>query len=236
MNRRLQFFKFLLADFLAAVFAWMAFYILRKYILAEMQEGISFFLIGSAVMIGIFWVLLYTLLGQYRDIFRKSRLKEVTVLAQLSMLGAVIIFFALLLDDQGITNYDSYYKTVGTYFLLHFSFATLLRIIIVSNTQNLIEKGQISFNTIIVGSNLNARELYLELNKNNRHLGLNIVGFVHVFQQAKSGLMEDIRNLGLYNQLPDLVKQLKVEEIVIAIEPSEHRKIEEILGVLEGIK
>ena len=135
-----------------------------------MSEGISFFLLGSAVMIATFWTILYTLIGQYRDIFRKSRVKEITNLAQVSFLGAIIIFFVLLLDDEGVKNYQLYYKTISTYFLLHFLISAIFRTVAVSSIQKLVRKHIISFNTLIVGSNFNAKEVYNELEKNNRHL------------------------------------------------------------------
>lgn len=200
-----------------------------------MNEGISFFLLGSAVMIASFWLLLYTLIGQYRDIFRKSRVREITNLAQISFLGAIIIFFALLLDDEGVSNYKSYYKTISTYFLLHFLITAVFRFMVITSIQKLVRKHIISFNTLIVGSNTNARDVYLELEKNNRHLGLNILGFLHVFQAADTVFVNELKNLGNYLKLPDLIKSQKVEEVIIAIEPSEHKKIEEILSLMEGI-
>ncbi|WP_234462441.1 sugar transferase [Adhaeribacter terrigena] len=234
MTRNFQKIKLIVADYLAALLAWILFYALRKYILHEMSEGISFFLLGSAVMIATFWLLLYTLIGQYRDIFRKSRVKEITNLAQISFLGAIIIFFALLLDDEGVENYRSYYKTISTYFLLHFLITGIFRTITITSIKKLIRQGKISFNTLIVGSNANAREVYLELEKNNRHLGLKILGYLHVFQAIETLFVNELKNLGYYQKLPELIKKHNIEEVIIAIEPSEHKKIEEILGLMEG--
>ncbi len=236
MTRNLQKAKLVITDYLAALLAWITFFVLRKYILHEINEGISFFLLGSAIMIASFWLLLYTLIGQYRDIYRKSRVKEVTNLAQISFLGAIIIFFGLLLDDEGVTHYQVYYKTISTYFFLHFLISAVFRFIAVSSIQRLVRQHIISFNTLIVGSNSNAREVFLELEKNNRHLGLNILGFVHVFQAIDNMFVKELKNLGYYYKLPDLIKQHKVEEVIIAIEASEHKKIEEILGLMEGLK
>ena len=104
-----------------------------------------FDLTGSAVMIATFWTLLYALIGEYRDIFRKSRLAEIMRLARVSVLGAVVIFFALLLDDQGVSNYRAYYKTITAYFLLHFFLTAVLRTWAVSSVQRLVRRGVSSF-------------------------------------------------------------------------------------------
>ena len=130
--RRFQYIKLVAADFGAALVAWMCFYLVRKYLLNELTgyrftEGALFDLTGSAIFIATFWTLLYTLVGEYRDIYRKSRLGEIIRLAQVSMLGAVVIFFTLLLDDQGVVNYRAYYKTFTAYYLLHFFISAILR-------------------------------------------------------------------------------------------------------------
>ncbi len=84
------------------------------------------------------------MIGEYRDIYRKSRLAEIIRLARVSALGAVVIFFALLLDDEGVVNYRLYYKTITAYFLLHFFTTAILRTWAVSSVQHQIRKGRIS--------------------------------------------------------------------------------------------
>ena len=138
------------ADFGAALVAWMCFYLVRKYLLNELTgyhftEGVLFDLTGSAVFIAIFWTVLYALVGEYRDIYRKSRLGEILRLARVAMLGAVVIFFTLLLDDQGVVNYRAYYKTFSAYYLLHFFITAILRTVAVTSVQRQIRKQRIFF-------------------------------------------------------------------------------------------
>ncbi|WP_242582482.1 sugar transferase [Hymenobacter telluris] len=239
MIRTLQLLKLIAADFLAALLAWVCFYIVRKYLLDELTsyhftEGILFDLTGSALMIAVFWTLLYTLIGEYRDIFRKSRLSEIIRLGQVSVLGGLVIFFVLLLDDEGVQNYKSYYKTISAYFLLHFSITAVLRTWAVSSVQSLVRNGTIFFNTLLVGSNALALETYHELRRNSRHLGLKLVGFAPVSNTVDAELAALLPTPGSYHRMPALVRALKIEQIVIAIEPSEHRVVEEILTLLEG--
>jgi exopolysaccharide biosynthesis polyprenyl glycosylphosphotransferase len=237
--RTLQLLKLIAADFLAALLAWVCFYVVRKYLLDELTGyqftgGLLFDLTGSALMIAVFWTLLYTLIGEYRDIFRKSRLSEIIRLGQVSVLGGLVIFFVLLLDDEGVQNYKSYYKTISAYFLLHFSISAVLRTWAVSSVQNLVRNGTIFFNTLLVGSNVLALETYHELRRNSRHLGLKQVGFAPVSEAVDAELAALLPTRGSYRRLPALVRALKIEQIVIAIEPSEHRVVEEILTLLEG--
>ena len=238
--RRFQFFKLIAADFGAALLAWVAFFLLRKYLLSEITgyhftEGALFYLGGAALMIASFWTALYALLGEYRDIFRKSRLTEIIRLARVSLLGAVVIFFALLLDDQGVSNYHAYYKTFTAYYLLHFSVTAVFRIWAVSSVQRLVRSGAISFPTLLVGSSQLALATYHELRRTSRHLGLRLVGYAPVGGEVAAGLAEALPAIGSYQQLPAIVREGRIEQVIIAIEPSEHRLIQEILNLLDGL-
>ena len=217
----------------------MCFYLLRKYLLNELTgyhftEGALFDLTGSAVVIAAFWVVLYTLIGEYRDIFRKSRLAEILSLARASLLGTVVIFFTLLLDDQGVMNYRAYYKTFTAYLLLHFFITALLRTMAVTSMQRQIRKGRIYFPTLLVGANALALQTFHELARTSRHLGLRLVGFASVGDTVDPGLAAELPAKGSYQRLPALVRALKIEQVVIAIEPSEHRLIQDILTLLDG--
>jgi exopolysaccharide biosynthesis polyprenyl glycosylphosphotransferase len=237
--RRFQFLKLVAADFGAALLAWVAFFLLRKYLLKEISgyrftEGVLLYVVGAALMIAAFWTTLYTLLGEYRDIFRKSRLTEIIRLARVSLLGTVIIFFALLLDDQGVNNYRAYYKTFAAYYLLHFTITAVLRTWAVSSVQQLVRRGIISFPTLLVGSSTLALNTFGELQRTGRHLGLQLVGFAPVGDTIDAELVRQLPAVGSYFQLPALIQGLAIEQVVIAIEPSEHQRIQEILGLLEG--
>ncbi|QNF35923.1 sugar transferase [Adhaeribacter swui] len=226
--------NFVLVDFIAAFLAWVLFFVLRKIMLQEGPIQVTYSLLGNSAIIASFWTLLYALTGQYREVFRKSRVKEILNLAQISFFGGIIIFFVLFLDDEGIYNYQAYYKTIGTYLAVHFSMAALAKTLAITHNQNLVKKRKIAFNTLIIGSNTNAREVYRELEKNNRHLGLQIKGFVHVYDSFGHFYEDELCNLGPYRDIADLIKQHQIEEVIIAIEPSEHEKITEILSLLEG--
>src|SRR4051812_23209293 len=104
MNRRIQTFKYILADWLAAITAWSLFYTYRKLVVESNKFGIDvrfhpdkeFFL--GITLIPLFWLVLYALTGCYRDVYRRSRLKELGQTLYLSLIGVLVIFFALLLD------------------------------------------------------------------------------------------------------------------------------------------
>jgi len=116
MNKRLQVLKYVVADFFSAVIAWGAFFIYRKYSVdPNIFKQFELVLVDPKLYMGlaivpVFWFLLYIIMGTYRKIYRKSRLKELEQTLMISVIGVLFIFFALILDDI-ILSYKSYYQS-----------------------------------------------------------------------------------------------------------------------------
>ena len=98
MNRKLQVIKYLLADIVAASSAWALFYAYRKLNIEKAILQFDERFVFGIIAIPMFWVILYTITGTYKTIYRKSRLKELGQTIFISIIGVIFIFFALLLD------------------------------------------------------------------------------------------------------------------------------------------
>lgn len=204
--------------------------------LGELQVTSLFSLIYSGVAIATFWVVVYTLWGFYKNPFRKSRLKEIFNLITAVFFGIVLILILLLIDtDEGV-NYVRYFRTLTTYLLIHFLVSAVAKSIILTIYKQLILNKMVTFKTILVGSLQSANEIFQEIVQNNPHLGLEFVGYVYVSPEQNGESALPIPCLGSYTQLEQLIKEKRIEQIIIAIESSEHERITEILNMVEGSK
>jgi exopolysaccharide biosynthesis polyprenyl glycosylphosphotransferase len=88
----------------------------------------------------------------------------------------------------------------------------------------------IGFPTLIIGSNEQALQLYSDLQKKPKSAGNQIVGFVTINGGPKTPLSNHIPHLGKLDNLIDTINNQKIEEVIIAIEPSEREKIQQILA------
>jgi exopolysaccharide biosynthesis polyprenyl glycosylphosphotransferase len=238
MNRKLQVAKYVFFDYLSAFIAWALFFIYRKHSVdPELIHHLDQVFGDSNLYLGIFilplfWLLLYVLIGTYRKIYRKARLREFGQTVLITFIGVTIIFFALILDDI-IKNNRSYLAFFLTLFSIHLFFTALFRFIITSRTAFKIHNKIIGFNTIIVGSNGNAMSIYDEIENQEKSSGNKFVGFVSVEGYDSYKLEKYLPHLGGLSDLNKIVKEMNIEEVVIAIEHSENHTIENIITQLE---
>lgn len=239
MNKNLQVFKYVIFDFIAAAIAWSLFFIYRKYaidpdIFQHLNEQVfsdnNFYL--GITLIPLFWLILYVLVGTYRKIYRKSRLKELGQTLLITLIGVTIIFFALILDDV-IVSYRSYYQSFLALLGLHFFFTYTFRLILTSNSVRKIHKKIIGFNTIIVGSNGNALSIYHDIENQEKSSGNKFIGFLNVFDYDSYKIKDFLPHLGNYKDLKRIIHEYEVMEVIIAIERSERKTIEDIITLLE---
>ena len=237
MNKRKQVSRYIISDILSAAIAWSLFYIFRKEYIEPLKFGYSIPLtFGNRYFLGLFiipsfWLAFYYLTGFYKNIFRHSRTDDLLRTIVQSIFGVLIIFFLLLLDDE-VNSYKNYYLTFSVLLFLHFTLTLIPRWILTSHSVKRVHSREMGFNTIIIGSNHQAIDIYRELSEAISSSGNKFVGFISLQKQDKYDLSEYIPNLGSLKDLDHVIKQQQVEEVIIALESSEHDQISRIINQL----
>jgi len=239
MNKKIHTARYLSFDFSMAALAWSIFFFYRKIYI----EGFSFdHLLRDSLPVAFFrglfilpfmWVLIYYLSGYYKNIYRKSRLKELGQTLGTSAIGVLIIFFALILDDE-VNSYLSYYRSITALFFLHFLFTYIPRLIITTRTNHKIQTKKIGFETLIVGSNQKALALYETMQKQKKSAGNLFVGFVSVHDKNNYLLKKHLELVGNLHNLKNVITKYNIQEVIIALEDAEHDKIGVIMNKIEG--
>ena len=240
MNKRKLTRIYFLADWLASVIAWTLFYFFRKahedlYInywerITNSFSTPSFWL--GVVFIPISWLILHAVTGAYEKVYMKSRLKELGQTFFITLLGVVILFFVVILDDE-VASYKSYYQSFIALFTFQFALTYLPRVIITTTVIQRIRHKKIGFNTIIVGSNDNACAICKEIEDEVKPSGRRLIGFVNVYDKSEYKLGEFLPHLGSYLDIKRIVQENEVEEVIIAIERSETRAMSVLLSVAD---
>jgi len=238
MNRRRQLVKYLISDLLAAGTSWTLFYIFRKVYIETKKFGYPIPVeLNSSFWIGLLtlpflWILFYYITGYYKDLFRKSRLSELGQTLTTTFIGVLVIFFALILNDT-VKTYTNYYLSFLVLFLLHFMLTYVPRLIFTTSSAHRIHNRIIGFPTLLIGSGKRARELYTEMENQPRSTGNKFIGFVSASHHDDCQMDQFLPHLGGLKDLQKVIAENHIDEVIIAIESSEHELLKKIINKLE---
>jgi exopolysaccharide biosynthesis polyprenyl glycosylphosphotransferase len=221
-----------LVDYGAAVLSWALFWAYRHPV-----EGANFFAGYNAlqmrdIVLGLLivpasWMALYTLSGTYFDLYRKSRLEEVARTIISCLIGSVLIALVLFANDAA--DYQSFIRLTGRYLLLHTVFTLIARVLLLNTIKRHIEKGQVGFNTLIIGGNDKAIEIYQRIRNAPRPLGNIFSGFIYSSRETGNGMSHHLPQLGNLQGLERIIDEHRIEEVIVAVDSSEHHLLENIL-------
>jgi len=228
---------YVVSDAFAAAMGWVLFAWVRKTLLHEHEAGLmqllatDHFLQATILLIPVFWIVLFALTGSYRQsLYKKSRLNEFTSTLMVTLVGCLLIFFGLMLNDStpGFTYY--YYAFFGL-LVIHFVATFIGRAIVLAIVKRHLLSGKVRFNTLIVGSNNAAEKIYNEVQKNFNALGYYITGFVAT-ANTKGGLSKRLKNLGSLTNLKQVIIANNIQQVIVALENNESHLKEEIINEL----
>lgn len=245
MQRR-QTLKYIICDTLSAMLAWSALFLFRKVVLENIgfNDVLHFYKDSNFWMGLVFvpagWLTLYSIMGTYRNVMRKARLKELLETLIATLIGVVVIFFVLLIDDvyavsgnAGVDTYRGYYASFLFLLAVQFLLTYLPRVLITSQTVRRVHSRRIGFPTLLIGSKKKAFQTYLDLENQEIYSGNLFSGFVSLSDDIDQQLASVMPHLGSTADLRKLVEQYAIEEAIIAVEPDEQDKINEILRDLD---
>lgn len=244
MNARWVTARYIIFDVLSAMAAWALLFMFRKVGFEHLAPGQLGTVLADAnlwrgiVIVPLGWIALYTLQGSYKNVLRKSRLKELQQTATATLIGTVVLFFVLLLDDE-VGNRSNYYLSLLFLLVVHFVLTYCCRLVQTSATVRRVHNRQLGFPTLLIGSHSKAYQTYLDLENQERYSGNIFAGFVEVegtpsTQSCESRLAAVMPRLGTTADVPRLIAEHHIEEVIIAVEDTEHTQIQQILRTLDG--
>lgn len=237
--KKKQTIKYILCDILSAILAWTALFVYRKLTLEESGlEGLEQVLHDTNYWLGIVvvplgWLILYTIQGTYRNVLRKARLNELLQTVLASVIGTVVLFFVLLIDDE-MPTYRDYYASSLFLLVVHFVLTYVPRLIITSQTVRRVHDRRIGFPTLMIGDGPKAMQTYLDLENQETYSGNLFVGHIIVGDTHPSEVDKVMPCLGTVGDLRRLVDEYHLEEAIIAVEENEQGQVNEILRALQS--
>jgi len=215
-------------DLLAAWLAWTVFYWLHEGV--ELFSDVYYR--WGCLFLPVGWLLVCTLFDQYRDIYRLSRLTTLVQTLMISVAGTLLLFFIILTAE--VTAYPTHLRSLIALLGLHFLFTAFSRMYLLTRASRRLKAGVVAFNTLIVGGGERAVSLYQDINSRPKGLGNRFIGFVDGQHTKQPPLSRQLPRLGSISELGTLIEQQRVEEVIIAVDNSQHGRLHELLSVLSA--
>lgn len=229
--------KYILADFISAAVVWLLFNWLRYEEMAVYEVASSFGnyltylqVIKGQLLIPFFWLILYYFSGYYNKPFGKSRLTELFSTFVTSLIGSVLIFFIVVLNDLP-RSFHIYYELFFALFGLQFVLTYIPRLMITQAGLRKIKSREWAMNVLIIG----AGEKACRIAKDLYRMGYNISGFVPE-DSTTPVEVEKQEIAGELAGLPAIVEEKRIDELVLAAETNDNKKLLNILYSLYHYK
>ncbi|MFI5196306.1 MAG: sugar transferase [Chitinophagales bacterium] len=225
--------QLVLLDYLAASLAWFTLWIYRQHTIKKINylDTLQGFhtrdYINTLVAIPAGWLLAYLMTGTYFDLYRKSRLNEVNRTLIACILGCTVISVIVFAKDS--PDYSFFINEFGHYLLVHTVFALVFRLYILNRVKVNLKKGKVGFNTLIIGGNQKAIDIYKKVLDNPKALGNIFLGFIYSNKEASNGMNTYLPQLGHLSQLEEIIDKYHIEEVIVAVDSSEHHLLENIV-------
>lgn len=233
-SKQIDIVVYIAIDFLMASLAWTSFYAFRKWIeTGDWFQGIlndpKFY--QAILLIPLAWIIFYAVFDNYKDLYRMSRLEVLSRTFFQTFLGAIVLFFLFLVDDKTFPDISPFLSFL-VLFLLHFTLTATARMIQLTRATRRLKEGVVSYKTLIIGGNRKAVNLYNEIQEMPKKLGHRFLGFIDSNGKSKNILSENIDCLGRIYDIGEVIEKYDIEEVIVAIETSEHDKLKPIFDTL----
>jgi exopolysaccharide biosynthesis polyprenyl glycosylphosphotransferase len=229
--------SYISADFAGSAVAWGLFYLFRKYFIEtplygdyfRMELGDKFYL--GIFLIPLFFIFVFAMAGFYSDPLRRSRLLEFGKSLAITLASVVVLFFVLILDDV-VGHYSTYYRSFIVLFLLEFMLTWIPRFIITSRVSGKIHRREAGFRTLIIGSQAKALKLIGEIRNEKMPAGNLLTGYISIEGSAGELLDGEIPWLGTVEDILNVIESHDIDEVILALEENEYQVVETIVNTI----
>ncbi|MFI5186257.1 MAG: sugar transferase [Chitinophagales bacterium] len=235
-NHQIPIAWYAVADVVMASLAWALFYFVRRWLLRQHSSSPLDFQVNDkfwpgVIFIPLGWLVLYSLVGTYHSLYKKSRLSEFTTTFVCTLIGCTILFFLFIVDDTK-NNYPYYYSAFFCLAGIHFILTFTARLIFLDIAKKQLLNGTVRFNTLMIGNSDRANKIFRQTEKNLRSDGYYYKGYLTLSEFGKNGITKALPKLGTIESLESVIDHNNIHQVVLAMEKSEQAMVESIVNRL----
>jgi len=210
-------YRYIIADFIAAIVVWVAFMYFRQMVNDNILfENVRVFIpkynfISSIVVYPFVCLFFHWLSGIYLQPLHLTRTSVVLTTIASSFVISIVIFFAIMIDDVVVT-YEYYYYSLLVLWGLNLFVNLILRLSILSYVKRNFRTKKWATNTAIIGFGDNAQKISRELEFSTTDTFSGFISPNGLPKYAKENL------LGSFYKIGAIIDAYKIEKIIIALD------------------
>ncbi|HEY6952388.1 MAG TPA: sugar transferase [Bacteroidota bacterium] len=238
MRHRKDWHFIIIADIAAINVAFILYYLLRIRS-GWIGYSIEPELVLPMLALSLYWVVSFALFGLYTSWGSQSRMDELLTLFRSVVVGLLVLFFAIFIDDEATESHAQSRFLIIVYGMLLFGGVALGRLLLRYVQRKLLLAGIGARNTIIVGWSKKSFELF-DMILTYPTLGYNVVGFVKPSRSSRSlGTQKALTRsgakiLGTTPDIPALLKRHNVHDILVGLDSTEHDQLVDVINSCNG--
>ncbi|BDQ02754.1 sugar transferase [Ignavibacterium sp.] len=176
------------------------------------------FVIPLIFLVVSFIILVFQYNGLYMiDVILKRTNHFAALLKAVYFSALTIVLFSMALDFYGLTDSR---LLIFIFLLISIPLFISIRVFLLRQFYIELSKAGLRKNVLIVGDGEAGKLLATKLIYENP-IGLNVVGFVNDQKKIGEFIINDLRNFGRLSDLPYLIKELKIDELIVAMDEDE---------------
>jgi exopolysaccharide biosynthesis polyprenyl glycosylphosphotransferase len=240
MSRKVEIIALIVADTLAAYASCFVFLLISfrgSFDIVGFEHpdvGIMIYPLFLPVILIPFWIVMLLLAGMYRERHASSRLDESVSLIKVVTIGVLILVFSVFIN---ILRTDGSLSRITIYWASVLVLIVFGRILVRSVQKALILRGHGTHRALVVGWSDQVERLYQDVAKYPA-AGLQIVGAVRLDQNGLASSngheAEHQEPVHSIEQLPDLIDELLVRDVLIALGSEDNKELAEVLRQCDG--
>lgn len=204
-------------DLLTTLSALVLFNAVRFHLFVTDQHDFYVFMtlrsvvLSEILMTGLL-MLIYYLSGYYCRTLYRSRVTEFVKTLISTLIGAVIFYFGVLINDS-VSDVGDLYEMIGLLWLILFGVVFLGRWFVTIVVYKRVKRRRIGYNTLIIGTSQAALKIAAELSNGYSRSDFNIVGLVDDGHSDE----KEINGLPVYRieDLKTVAEQMNVNRVVV---------------------
>jgi exopolysaccharide biosynthesis polyprenyl glycosylphosphotransferase len=234
MSNRREILVLFITDLITVSAGWTLYFMFRiRSGLFDISSEPDFW--APMLAVSVFWLLLFFVVGLYRPWYAASRFDELALLFKTVLVGSLILFFAVFIDDAGKPTGTNSRVLIAVYWAEVLIMVSSGRMVLRSIQRRMLIAGIGVHNTLIVGSGARSRELCEEVEKYPA-LGYRIVGFVGLDRRRAGQRDRRIPVMGGIDDLTGVIEREDVREVLVALDSADHDRLLDIIGKCNGHK